>query len=364
MVAASKEKLLLSRSESTNLFDRQLRNKQWDRTIGTEDITSTCICLIAMHRHDATYAQKVLDVSRTFESLITRYHAENYAGALGLIVWANAVWKALDFSELFRRIGLDHRKVQEVFPQITTMELAWLLSGLVHEQKNRPSDQTRRLLEVCELAVHERYSPSGRLFYHCSPAARWQDRVRRRVANFADQIYPVHALAMMSLLDRSATTSASIASAAAERLCERQGPLGEWWWHYHPDEGKVLQHYPVYSVHQHGMAPMALMAVERASGRSYADRIALSFRWLSANKMSVNLIDHAAGTVWRNIDVTLSGPARSVQSLRSILNMPAAFSPDGAHSLEVNYETRPYEWGWLLYAHAIGTGRPGDNHLL
>ena len=39
----------------------------------------------------------------------------------------------------------------------------------------------------------------------------------------------------------------------AHGLCQAQGALGQWWWHYDSLRGRVFEGYPVFSVHQHGM---------------------------------------------------------------------------------------------------------------
>ena len=51
--------------------------------------------------------------------------------------------------------------------------------------------------------------------------------------------------------------AAEVASACAKHMCELQGPQGQWWWHFDIRTGRVVEHYPVYAVHQDSMAPMA-----------------------------------------------------------------------------------------------------------
>ena len=56
-------------------------------------------------------------------------------------------------------------------------------------------------------------------------------------------------------------------------ICELQGPDGQWWWHYDTRTGKVVEGYPVYSVHQDSMAPMALLDLEDAGGPQHSEAI-------------------------------------------------------------------------------------------
>ena len=66
----------------------------------------------------------------------------------------------------------------------------------------------------------------------------------------------------------------------ADALCRLQGPAGQWWWIYDVERGTPAIRYPVYSIHQDAMGPMALLAVSLASEhkRDYTDAI-----WKSLN---------------------------------------------------------------------------------
>ncbi len=90
---------------------------------------------------------------------------------------------------------------------------------------------------------------------HLTGAGPWY---RAHVGSFADQVYPIQALARLhgSAADPEAL---AVANAVAKVICDAQGPAGQWWWHYDSRTGGVVEGYPVYTVHQHAMAPMALL---------------------------------------------------------------------------------------------------------
>src|SRR5205085_4135860 len=88
---------------------------------------------------------------------------------------------------------------------------------------------------------------------------------RTHVACFADQVYPIQALARLYHSGNDADALAAAEECAA-RICELQGDGGQWWWHYDARTGRVIEGYPVYSVHQHAMAPMALLDLAEAGG--------------------------------------------------------------------------------------------------
>jgi hypothetical protein len=76
-------------------------------------------------------------------------------------------------------------------------------------------------------------------------------------------------------------------------LCEAQGPLGQWWWHYNSLTGRVPEGYSVFSVHQHAMGSMPLFALGEATQCDFTPWIYRGLKWINA-RMSWVL-------VWRMI---------------------------------------------------------------
>ena len=115
-----------------------------------------------------------------------------------------------------------------------------------------------------------------------------------------------------------------------------------------------MERFPVYAIHQDAMGPMALFALEDAGGGEHNDAVRRSVAWLTdAPELSGSLIDREADVIWRKVARHEPGKlARSVQAMASRvhpgLRVPAMdifFRPG-----RVDYETRPYHMGWLLYA--------------
>ena len=103
---------------------------------------------------------------------------------------------------------------------------------------------------------------------------------------------------------RSTATAKALqaADACAAMICDLQGPAGQWWWHYDSRNDRVLEGYPVYSVHQHAMAPMALHDLAAAGGADHGASIELGLSWLeSPPELAVQLIDDEQGVVWRKV---------------------------------------------------------------
>lgn len=142
----------------------------------------------------------------------------------------------------------------------------------------------------------------------------------------------------------------------AEKMCELQGPMGEWSWHYDSVTGRVVSRYPVFSVHQHAMGPMMLFAASEATGIDFSSAIHKGLAWISNNELRQDFVEPSLGLVWRciyldRLDAWTDAALRFMQ-LRQ--------GPVSASRLKVRYECRPYELGWLLYAFAS----EGRNPLL
>jgi hypothetical protein len=341
---------------ASGLFSRQLRAGRWVAATGTEPATSTAICLIAISRAGIPPSALGVDPGRSIAATAAILR-RRYSGGLGLALWANAVHGSFGFAALGGLCGLDPERASALPARLTTMELAWLLAGLLHAQRREDGPAIADLVAAALAELEARQQPSG-LFAHSGTAGPLLHRVRRRVANFADQIYPVQALAL-------AGGPAAIASAGrcAAALAGLAGPLGQWWWQYDPADGRVLRRYPVYAVHQHGMAPMALMALAAAGGADHrADHRETAWRglaWLSGNELGAPMVDDGAGTIWRDIRPVQGRAARLAADLRLLAGI--ATPPPAA--LRRNRETRPYEWAWCLMAGAQLATPPHRPHL-
>jgi hypothetical protein len=265
--------------------------------------------------------------------------------------------------ELVASTGLALGDGVDYATRLTSMEASWLLSGLLHEQARDPRPRTRQLCETVMREVQERYTQSGGVMPHSSARAALSHRVRRHIANFADQIYAVQGLAFASkVLGEGAALET--ARKLAGRLVELQGPLGQWWWHYDSRSGLVAEPFPVYSVHQHAMAPMALMAVEAAGGGEFAEAIGRSHDWLTRNELGVNMIDEGAQTIWRDVEHGDGAVLVKLRHVRSLLGLYPRGVRERQPMLKLNRETRPYEWAWCLYAGAIAGGTELGRHIV
>lgn len=342
----------------TGLFSRQLRDGRWASTGKAEATTSTAICLVALSRAGVDGSELGLDHNRSLDLLARS--VGDFPGALGLAIWANAVNDGRDFGSFLDLCGHANEGPRRLIPKLTTMELAWLLSGLLHEERRAIKSELSELIDTAIAALLRRQTKSG-LFSHAEVGASFPNWLRRHVATFADEIYPVQALAL-AMIRRSRQDTCDAARRTADALFERRGPLQQWWWHYDISDGSVSRRYPVFSVHQYGMAPLAFMTLAAAGVTDYRDRAWAGLDWLRENEMRRPMLDAAAGTIWRDIHVENGKVARHMRDVSEVMGLSGNRRDDSSR-LRLNRETRPYEWAWCLMAGALRTAAPPLRHL-
>jgi hypothetical protein len=144
------------------------------------------------------------------------------------------------------------------------------------------------------------------------------------------------------------------AGRCAARICELQGPAGQWWWHYDVRDGRVVEGYPVYSVHQHAMAPMALFELHEAGGADFLQATSDGVGWLSGHpEVEEQLVCPALNVIWRKagrrepgkLVRALSAASTAIRQGLHVPGLNLMFPPS-----RIDHECRPYELGWLLYA--------------
>src|SRR4051812_30569539 len=222
----------------------------------------TMMTLLGLHRLETVGMASPIATEPVLNELLRDLSWISTSGDLGNLLWTCAELDPERLPSVYRRINLfDALPRFQDYARASTTELAWLLTGLsLAQEAASPGDwQFEDLTVEVNQKLHANQGPHG-IFGHLAPDRSVAGRVRGCIGSFADQVYPIFALSQFS---RVVGDSASIlhASQCAAAIVNAQGPNGEWWWHYHSGTGLVTLAYPVYSVHQDGMAPMALQAL-------------------------------------------------------------------------------------------------------
>jgi hypothetical protein len=230
------------------------------------------------------------------------------------------------------------------------VDAAWTVSALVAARSVTNVEEHlelagRRLINARRGALFPPQTNGGGTWY------------RSHIGSFADQVYPLQALARLhaSADDKNALAAANDVAGV---ICAAQGKSGQWWWHYDSRSGGVVEEYPVYSVHQHAMGPMALMDLADVGGDEHMDAICRGLRWLAGPPETREaLVLEDPPTTWRKVargdrGKLVRGLRATATRVRPQWRLPALdrVFPPGA----VDHECRPYELGWLLYSWLSG----------
>ena len=324
-----------------------------------QSLRYTCITLIGVAAATRAGWRHSLDLPRLVDGLAERSREITNAGELGLLLWC--------LSDHHQRVTPAHEEVLSRVPvtpdaldTLTSTELGWLVSGLARTAVLAPRrvDIADRAHVVYDVLRRNHAEATGLFCFGGRAGGHLRRRLRRQLGFFDNQVYGIHAGVdyHRAFDDREAL---AMAERCTDQILAAQGPLGQWAWHYNVRTGAVVDRYPVYSVHQHGMGPMALRSVSEVTRRTFDDAIDRSVAWVfGANELGESMIDHDRGVIWRSIRRRLArGKLIHVFKVLSLTGLAGtrerlARMVDRRGRLERDLECRPYELGWLLLAFA------------
>ena len=315
----------------------------------------TIMTLLGLRQFERSGGCTPFDTQMLYESFARDTSWIRRAGDLGLMVWLTATFAPDELSGFFRGFNLEAGLGRYADArQARTTELAWFLAGLAHAAMSFP----KTAAALTDLAVEtyhrmkQNQGPYG-YFGHMAEKKSLGGILRGQIGSFADQIYPIYAMAKFATAFNVEEALGSALSCASA-ICRAQGALGQWWWLYDSRTGHTSSRYPVYSVHQHGMAPMGLFALEQATGQSFKENIDRGLRWVyGSNELGVDMRDLTQNLIWRCI-LPKNKWTLYRDTAMSLVRLPKESA--SVVPLEVLFEERPYESGWLLYAFAKSSG--------
>ena len=333
--------------------------KQTERGLVQEGISHrySMITLMGLHRLEESGQTSPIEIQPVFQTLLAKTDWVNTVGDLGLLLWLCALIAPERLPQIKKKLGVDSALARYGDArQGRTMELAWFLTGLSHASLACPDvGSQEKDMAAQTYALLARNQGEHGIFGHVAANKSVGGALRSRIGNFADQVYPIYGMTKFSQAfghDEALEKAEDCALA----ICDAQGPFGQWWWHYDSLSGRVVEGYPVFSVHQHGMGPMALFELGEALNADFSPWIYKGLQWVnSENELAFDMEDVSANVIWRSIyrpsltrywDVAIGmlGRRRERRSFEG---------------LKVRFECRPYELGWLLYAFANrSNGKP------
>src|SRR5271165_795240 len=285
----------------------------------------TIMTLLGLRELERTGAKTPFDTNAIYASFSKDMSWIHGAGDLGLFIWLTSVFAPEQLDDLFRRCNVETALDRHVDArEARTMEMAWFLAGISHAALACPEKQASlRALADRAFQMLEKNQGKFGYFGHLSTTKSMAGFLRGSIGSFADQVYPIYAMSKFAVAFHLEAPS-KLALNCAKAICEAQGELGQWWWLYDSKSGRISSKYHVYSVHQQGMAPMALIAAEEATGHSFQEPIDKGLRWIyGANELGVDMRDLSTNLIWRCI-YPEQKYGKYMNVLRSMLGMPSA----------------------------------------
>ena len=265
-------------------------------------------------------------------------------GDFGLLLWVESRAGTGATERLVASLD-DSLRLHDGLPAREGLELAWIVTGLALAAGESEAARTQLRPALDQLLANQ---ASSGLFRHFGAPG-----VRRRFPNFATEIYSVLALTEVARqgLDERALPAAR---KAADRLLELQLPDGGWPWLYDAQRGDVVERYEVYSVHQHGMAPMTLFELTEVSGdERYAAAAHRGVPWMfGANELGENMAPLERGMTYRSIRRRRPLDRLWLYANTALAGRLGRQRKGAGRMLEINRTCRPYELGWLVEAWA------------
>lgn len=316
-----------------------------DSTPRGQSIRYTLIVLLGLLTARAAGSETSLDVDRLLQAADARMNEpEVTTGDLGLRLWLSSRMAGEGNEQVSHALERALEREHEL-ARLEGLELAWVVLGLACATP-RQGPLSPMLEKAIDQLLIGNLAPSGLFFHFGAPGSR------RRFPNFATEIYSILALASVAKLQLD-DRAAPAACRAADLLLDLQHEDGGWPWLFDAERGTVVERYEVYSVHQHGMAPMALDALTDLTGdRRYAAAADAGIEWLfGANELGEHMLLLDRGFSFRSIR-----RRRPLDRLWLYSNTAVSWAggrplaQESRQRVEVNRTCRPYELGWLLEA--------------
>jgi hypothetical protein len=240
---------------------------------------------------------------------------------------------------------------------LRAQDIGMILTGVAAQARRLPAKWTRIGDELFSHILAEYTWPSG-LFGDAASGPR------RRFASFASQVYL--AVGCYSYGELKADARAiEMANRCVRKLIALQGPNGEWPWFFDAADGRVVDFYEIYSVHQYGMAPALLEFAERHGVSEARDALVKGFGWvLGANQLARPMFDPATHLSIRSQVRKGELDTDKWRAFRAIRNsaLRRASGLVDANRLELRLECRSYELGWILWAFGRRADLPQLTH--
>jgi len=315
----------------------------------------TMIALMGLHRMATLGGAQPFDLTAIRNRAFQDRSWVKSVDDLGLLTWFTAVCLPERLRAVLEEFDFENALTSyEDGRQAQTAALASFLAGISHARL-ASSEQLQDLTDtaVDTYRLLQANQSRGGIFGRAGAARFPRGILYDRFGTFAHQMSAIYALAKFAQAFQIDEPLES-ALACANAMCALQGESGEWWFLYDKRTCRVVSRYPLLALHQCGAAPLGLLALGEAIGRSFDDVVFKGLSWFRGASELGNLILKAdRAFVWNSIGLE----GRVVQVREAVLAILMPSRKTDVSGLKIQYESRPEHFGWLLYAFA-GFGRP------
>jgi hypothetical protein len=245
------------------------------------------------------------------------------------------------FISRIRTMVLDAGQVR----RMNSQDVSWLLWGTVAAAQAGLPEAEQVARRLFAILTEQFLSIGAALPSHESKRGRFG------VVSFGASVYFLRALYEYgTAFDDRAAMGLFRRGVAAVLLA--QGPNGEWPWLMNNSDGRPLDVYPVFSVHQDSMSMLFLSPALTDGIDNVRTAMISSMRWLvGKNQLGVSMVQRDPFFIYRSLErrAHLRRAERFARALRvKASGERAELVPND--KLVINQECRSYELGWVLYA--------------
>lgn len=309
----------------------------------------TAACVIGLQSIRAGRAEPYAGQTRQALSALVRAD-ENDPAVVGATLWGCVAAERAEAPRLAETLVAGAQP-----PRWSSMQLGLALAGLARWVRAGEGQSRRATCAARAMAdeLERRYVSRARVF----AATGGHRRDPFGMTSFASQVYPV--LGLCELAEATATEPPAAVKRVCDFLVRSQGELGQWWWFYSTRAPKVIEGYPVYSVHQDAMAVMALLPATRLGIGDYREALTSGVQWINGtNELGQSMVNRRGGVIYRSVQRTggdadgFAGWSRRQRAAAYRAGLTGRPRP-APEALEVLEECRSYHLGWLLLAAAM-----------
>jgi len=301
-----------------------------------------------------------------FQNVLNNFATTDYLGFWSYALWAASVLENENINSIIIQCEKLFKNLINKKKPIPSMETAYLLYAIC-EYLTKQKDQNVMMFakEVFQALIKTFHETSG-LFSFTTRISRKNIvmmRINQNLGSFASQINSIMALSKYYQISHN-KIALEKARKCANVICTFQGELGQWWWIYNVKKGFVVEEYPIYSIHQDGVAIVSFLELQKSLGESlYEKNLKKGLQWLEGqNELKIKMYDEKNKIIWRaiqrkeNPSSQKTGPwglgkkSYFKMQLAGLLNSSIVKKFPLPDKYELLLESRPYHNGWVLLA--------------